>query len=148
MSRKPPYFTAAFRSGMYTERWNGYEQIGRGRLTNDTLIGASAARRGITLLTVNERDSVDHRFGHGDTRQEESPPRRNEEHEEKNQRLIQIDPQSLQPDAHVAQTVEPAFGHFEAGDQDLADAVRTDQAGQVVAAENSIAPEQLPGLPV
>jgi predicted nucleic acid-binding protein len=34
----------------------GYEQIGRGRLTNDTLIGASASRLGITLLTVNERD--------------------------------------------------------------------------------------------
>jgi predicted nucleic acid-binding protein len=34
----------------------GYEQIGRGRLTNDTLIGASAARLGITLLTLNERD--------------------------------------------------------------------------------------------
>jgi predicted nucleic acid-binding protein len=34
----------------------GYEQIGRGRLTNDTLISASASRLGITLLTVNERD--------------------------------------------------------------------------------------------
>jgi predicted nucleic acid-binding protein len=34
----------------------GFEQIGRGRLTNDTLIGTSASRRGITLLTVNERD--------------------------------------------------------------------------------------------
>jgi predicted nucleic acid-binding protein len=34
----------------------GYEQIGRGRLTNDTLIGASASRLGITLLTVNKCD--------------------------------------------------------------------------------------------
>jgi predicted nucleic acid-binding protein len=34
----------------------GFEQIGRGRLTNDTLISASASRLGITLLTVNERD--------------------------------------------------------------------------------------------
>ena len=34
----------------------GYEQIGLGRLTNDTLIGASASRLGITLLTVNKRD--------------------------------------------------------------------------------------------
>jgi predicted nucleic acid-binding protein len=34
----------------------GYEQIGRGRLTNETLIGASASRLGITLLTVNKRD--------------------------------------------------------------------------------------------
>lgn len=34
----------------------GYEQIGRARMTNDTLIGTSAARKGITLLTVNERD--------------------------------------------------------------------------------------------
>jgi predicted nucleic acid-binding protein len=34
----------------------GYDQISRGRLTNDTLIGASASRLGITLLTVNERD--------------------------------------------------------------------------------------------
>lgn len=31
----------------------GYEQIGRARMTNDTLIGTSAARKGITLLTVN-----------------------------------------------------------------------------------------------
>lgn len=36
----------------------GYEQIGRARLTNDTLIGTSAARHGITLLTVNQRDFV------------------------------------------------------------------------------------------
>jgi len=34
----------------------GYEQIGRARLTNDTLMGTSAARQGVTLLTVNERD--------------------------------------------------------------------------------------------
>ena len=34
----------------------GYEEIGRGRLTNDTLIAMSAARRGITVLTANERD--------------------------------------------------------------------------------------------
>jgi predicted nucleic acid-binding protein len=34
----------------------GYEQIGRGRLTNDALIGASAARAGIRILTANRRD--------------------------------------------------------------------------------------------
>lgn len=34
----------------------GYESIGRGRLTNDALIAISAARQGIALLTVNERD--------------------------------------------------------------------------------------------
>lgn len=34
----------------------GFEQIGRARLTNDTLIGTSASRQGITLLTINERD--------------------------------------------------------------------------------------------
>jgi predicted nucleic acid-binding protein len=34
----------------------GYESIGRGRLTNDVLIAVSAARQGVTLLTVNERD--------------------------------------------------------------------------------------------
>jgi len=34
----------------------GYERIGRARLTNDTLIGTSASRQGITLLTINERD--------------------------------------------------------------------------------------------
>jgi predicted nucleic acid-binding protein len=34
----------------------GFEQIGRVRLTNDTLIGTSASRQGITLMTVNERD--------------------------------------------------------------------------------------------
>jgi predicted nucleic acid-binding protein len=34
----------------------GYEQIGRGRLTNDALIAMSAARAGITVITANERD--------------------------------------------------------------------------------------------
>jgi predicted nucleic acid-binding protein len=34
----------------------GYEWIGRSRLTNDTLIGTSATRQGITVLSVNERD--------------------------------------------------------------------------------------------
>lgn len=34
----------------------GYEKIGRARMTNDALIAASAARRGIKVLTVNERD--------------------------------------------------------------------------------------------
>ena len=33
-----------------------YEQIGRGRLTNDTLIAASAGRLGITVITANARD--------------------------------------------------------------------------------------------
>jgi predicted nucleic acid-binding protein len=33
-----------------------YEQIGRGRLTNDALIAMSAARLGITVITMNERD--------------------------------------------------------------------------------------------
>lgn len=33
-----------------------YEQIGRGRLTNDTLIASSASRWGITILTANTRD--------------------------------------------------------------------------------------------
>lgn len=33
-----------------------YEQIGRGRLTNDALIAMSAGRLGITVLTTNERD--------------------------------------------------------------------------------------------
>jgi predicted nucleic acid-binding protein len=33
-----------------------YEQIGRGRLTNDTLIAMSAGRLGITVVTANERD--------------------------------------------------------------------------------------------
>ena len=33
-----------------------YEQIGRGRLTNDALIAMSAARTGIIVITANERD--------------------------------------------------------------------------------------------
>jgi predicted nucleic acid-binding protein len=34
----------------------GYEEIGKGRLTNDALIAASAGRLGITILTANARD--------------------------------------------------------------------------------------------
>jgi len=34
----------------------GYEEIGRGRLTNDALIAMSARRQGITVITANERD--------------------------------------------------------------------------------------------
>lgn len=34
----------------------GYEQIGKGRLTNDALIGFSAGRLGITVITANARD--------------------------------------------------------------------------------------------
>ena len=33
-----------------------YEQIGRGRLTNDALIAMSARRLGISVITTNERD--------------------------------------------------------------------------------------------
>ena len=33
-----------------------YEQIGKGRLTNDALIATSAGRLGITVITGNERD--------------------------------------------------------------------------------------------
>jgi len=33
-----------------------YEQIGRGRLTNDALIAMSAGRVGITVVTANSRD--------------------------------------------------------------------------------------------
>ena len=33
-----------------------YEQIGRGRLTNDALIAMSAGRLGITVITTNARD--------------------------------------------------------------------------------------------
>ena len=33
-----------------------YEQIGKGRLTNDALIGMSAGRLGITVITANARD--------------------------------------------------------------------------------------------
>jgi predicted nucleic acid-binding protein len=34
----------------------GFERIGQGRLTNDALIAASAARCGVTVLTANARD--------------------------------------------------------------------------------------------
>lgn len=34
----------------------GFEQIGRGRLTNDALIATSAGRLGIDIITSNERD--------------------------------------------------------------------------------------------
>jgi predicted nucleic acid-binding protein len=34
----------------------GYEKIGQGRLTNDALIAMSAARIGVRVITVNERD--------------------------------------------------------------------------------------------
>jgi len=33
-----------------------YEQIGQARLTNDVLVAMSAGRRGITIITANERD--------------------------------------------------------------------------------------------
>ncbi len=33
-----------------------HEQIGQGRLTNDSLIAMSAARLGVTVITANERD--------------------------------------------------------------------------------------------
>ena len=33
-----------------------YEQIGRGRLTNDALIAMTAGRLGITVITANARD--------------------------------------------------------------------------------------------
>lgn len=35
---------------------HNYEQIGKGRLTNDALIAMSAGRLGITLITANARD--------------------------------------------------------------------------------------------
>jgi predicted nucleic acid-binding protein len=35
---------------------HGYEQIGQGRLTNDTLIAVNASRLGITVITANRRD--------------------------------------------------------------------------------------------
>jgi predicted nucleic acid-binding protein len=35
---------------------HGYEQIGRGRLTNDALIAMSASRLGVTVITTNVRD--------------------------------------------------------------------------------------------
>jgi len=34
----------------------GFEQIGRGRLTNDALIAMSAGRLGIRIITANQRD--------------------------------------------------------------------------------------------
>jgi|SRR5579864_294148 len=34
----------------------GYEKIGKGRLTNDALIAMSARRRGVRVITGNERD--------------------------------------------------------------------------------------------
>jgi predicted nucleic acid-binding protein len=34
----------------------GYEQIGKGRLTNDALIAVSACRLGLTVITANESD--------------------------------------------------------------------------------------------
>lgn len=34
----------------------GFEQIGKGRLTNDALIATSAGRVGIRVITANERD--------------------------------------------------------------------------------------------
>lgn len=34
----------------------GYEQIGKGRLTNDALIAMSAGRFGVTVVTTNARD--------------------------------------------------------------------------------------------
>ena len=34
----------------------GYEEIGQARLTNDALVAMSAAQRGITVITANERD--------------------------------------------------------------------------------------------
>jgi predicted nucleic acid-binding protein len=37
------------------ERYH-HDQIGQGRLTNDALIGVSAGRLGITVLTTNQRD--------------------------------------------------------------------------------------------
>jgi predicted nucleic acid-binding protein len=33
-----------------------YEQIGKGRLTNDALMAMSAGRKGITVVTANSRD--------------------------------------------------------------------------------------------
>jgi predicted nucleic acid-binding protein len=36
----------------------GLDRIGQGRLTNDALIAASAARCGVTVLTANARDFV------------------------------------------------------------------------------------------
>jgi len=35
---------------------HGYEQIGRGRFTNDALIATSASRMGMVVITANARD--------------------------------------------------------------------------------------------
>ena len=35
---------------------HGYEQVGRGRLTNDALIATSASRLGILVITAKDRD--------------------------------------------------------------------------------------------
>lgn len=35
---------------------HGFEETGRGRMTNDALIATSAARQGITVITANRRD--------------------------------------------------------------------------------------------
>jgi predicted nucleic acid-binding protein len=35
---------------------HGYEEVGRARMTNDALIAMSAARQGITVLTINDED--------------------------------------------------------------------------------------------
>lgn len=34
----------------------GFEEVGRARMTNDALIAMSAARQGITVLTINDDD--------------------------------------------------------------------------------------------
>lgn len=34
----------------------GYEETGKGRLTNDALLASSAGRMGVTILTANARD--------------------------------------------------------------------------------------------
>ncbi|HEY0547325.1 MAG TPA: type II toxin-antitoxin system VapC family toxin [Pyrinomonadaceae bacterium] len=34
----------------------GYEEVGKARMTNDALIAMSAARQGITVLTINDDD--------------------------------------------------------------------------------------------
>ena len=37
---------------------HGFEQIGKGRLTNDTLIATTVARIGLMLLTTNAKDYI------------------------------------------------------------------------------------------
>jgi predicted nucleic acid-binding protein len=49
-------WTSAGKTLAAIARKYGYEKIGRARLTNDTLIATSAARRGIRVLTMNARD--------------------------------------------------------------------------------------------